>query len=130
MTPKKLQAKLDKLEAEYEKAKEALAKEYFEKRIVPYCDEHKLSFTMMNGVPRFINLQSEYVSLPRFLSNIVDVSDSEGNRIMWDLPEYKYSPEVCANQADHKFWSARSDHIAEAFGNDMTKVALYHAFSV
>lgn len=130
MTPKVLQGKLDKLYAEYEKTKEVLAEEYFNKRIKPYCIENKLSFTMVNGLPRFINLQSEYVSTPKFIQNIVDVSDPEGNRIMWDFPDYKYSPEVCANKADHKFWSARAEHIAEAFGNDMTKVALYHAFSV
>lgn len=85
---------------------------------------------MMNGVPRFINLKSEYVNVPKFTLNIVDVSDPEGNRIMWDFPDYTYSPEVCANEADHKFWGARGDRIAEALGNDMTKVALYHAFSI
>lgn len=109
MTPSQITKKLKKLEADYIKQKELLARTVFEKRIVPYCQKHKLSFVMMNGIPRFTNANDEYVSLPKFMDSIIEISDSEGDCLMWYFDSYKHNPTVDFNSADHKFWLSKND---------------------
>lgn len=129
ITPKQVQEKLDKFyDNVYIKGLEEIAKEFFDQRIVPYCQKHQLSFTMMNGLPRFVDQGNNYVSLPRFMQNIVDISDREGNRLMWHMPDYKHQPAVDFNTADSKFWNKRAEHVKEQVGED--NMLLYFAFSI
>lgn len=87
----------------YEQEFEKLAMEVFHSRIVPYCQYNKLSFTMMNGIPRLINANNEYVTPPKFIVNIFDIEDNHGNKLLWQITEsYKYNDSVDFNMADFK----------------------------
>ena len=103
MTPKQLEFRIKAAEAKFMAECQEIADEFYRTRVKPYCQEKQLSFTMMNGLPRFINAENEYVVLPRFFKNICDHADSNGNRIMWLLPDYKYKPSVDFDAADTKW---------------------------
>ena len=49
----KLQKLVDHLDAEYERRLEFLAQKLLNEHVIPVCERQKLSFTVMNGVPRF-----------------------------------------------------------------------------
>ena len=102
MTPKIMQTKLDQLQARFEHDKELLANEFFEARIVPYCQNKQVSFTIMNGRPLFCDADNNPIKTPAFVLNFFDVADVEGNRLAWLLPSYKYKPEADFNEADKR----------------------------
>lgn len=102
MTPKTMQTKLDQLQARFEYDKQLLANEFFEARIVPYCQTKQLSFTIMNGRPLFCDANNNPVKNPLFIQNFFEVADEEGNRLAWLLPSYKYKPETNFNEADKR----------------------------
>ena len=89
MKPYQVRAQIERLEKNYRDELAALAQEVLEDRIIPYCDEHKLSFTMMNGIPRLVGENGEYVCLPQFMCNFMDIADSNGDHLMWYMDDYK-----------------------------------------
>ena len=52
--PMKLQKLVDHLDAEYKRRLEFLAQKLLNEHVIPVCERQKLSFTVMNGVPRFV----------------------------------------------------------------------------
>lgn len=79
-----------------------MADEIFTKRIIPYCQDKKLSFMMINGIPRLVDQNDEYVQPPKFIVNLFDITDSNGQRLLWQLTrDFKFREDVDFNKADH-----------------------------
>jgi hypothetical protein len=131
LTPKKLQNQIDKLYNDvYLKEFENTAKNYFDEKIKPYCVKNKLSFSVMNGIPRMVNQENQYVRIPKIIENILDISDPEGIRIIWYLPNYKYSEKADFNEADTNYWTNRAKARLKTCGGDELKASLSLAFSI
>ncbi|ELW78174.1 MULTISPECIES: hypothetical protein [Acinetobacter] len=102
MTPSQIEKRIKKLESKYESDFEKLADEIFTKRIIPYCQDKKLSFMMINGFPRLVDQNDEYVQPPKFIINLFDITDSNGQRLLWQLTrDFKFREDVDFNKADH-----------------------------
>lgn len=102
MTPAKILNRINALQKQYEQELRNLADEVLKNRIIPFCQEHKLSFVMMNGLPRLVNESNEYVALPRFMHNLFELADEKGDRLMYWMNDYKYSESIDFNEADIK----------------------------
>ena len=61
----KLQKLVDHLDAEYKRRLEFLAQKLLNEYVIPVCERQKLSFTVMNGVPRFVGQSGDYVDVPK-----------------------------------------------------------------
>ena len=57
----KLQKLVDHLDTEYERRLRFLAQKLLNEYVIPVCKRQKLSFTVMNGVPRFVGQSGNYV---------------------------------------------------------------------
>ncbi|NNP70423.1 hypothetical protein [Acinetobacter sp. Ac_5812] len=102
MTPAKIKKRIDAFQKQYEEELRNLAEEVLQNRIIPYCKEHKLSFVMMNGVPRLVNQSNEYVVLPKFMRNLFEVTDDHGDHLMYWMNDFKFSDTTDFNEADEK----------------------------
>lgn len=100
MTPSKILKKIESLEKKYSDDLKKLANEIMDKKIIPYCQEKRVSFLMMNGIPRLVDENNEYVDLPKFILNLYEVSDSNGDRILYYCKDYKFSETVDFMKAD------------------------------
>lgn len=124
MKPSQILKRLEKLEKQYFDQFTELADEVLESRIIPYCKEHRLSFVMMNGIPRFINQDNEYVKPPRFIHNLMEITDSHNNPILWQLSkDFKFSDDLDFNAADEKH------HSKKYAGRSLVSLVFSPAFS-
>ena len=103
MKPSQIEKRIALLEKKYLDELQKLADEVLDKRIIPYCQKNKVSFMMINGVPRLANEANEYVALPKFMHNLFDISDSNGDKLLYQLSrEFKFSGNIDFNKADEK----------------------------
>lgn len=103
LTPLNLNKRIERLVRSYERGLENLAMEVFHDRIIPYCEYNKLSFTMMDGIPRFVDSNNEYINPPKFITNLFNIEDEYGNKLLRKITEsYKYDDSVDFNIAFFK----------------------------
>ena len=105
--PRKLQKLVDHLDAEYERRLRFLAQKLLNEHVIPVCERQKLSFTVMNGVPRFVGQSGNYVDVPEKLHEVFELCDCNGNRVFWYMSDFKFSEEVDFNEADTRYFNER-----------------------
>ena len=111
MKPYQIKKQIELLEKQYQDSLSKLANKVLDERIIPYCKENRLSFNMVNGVPRLINENNEYVNLPKFIQNLQEISDEVGDLLIWKLTKsYKFSDVVNYDLADRKFHDAKYEN--------------------
>lgn len=99
----KIEKKLKALKKLYDDELTKLADAIFDEKIAPYCKERQLSFTLMNGIPRLVNLDNEYVKVPNFIVDLFEICDENGHCLMYaSTKEYKFSEDVDFDKADTK----------------------------
>ena len=105
--PRKLQKLVDHLDAEYKRRLEFLAQKLLNEHVIPVCERQKLSFTVMNGVPRFVGQSGDYVDVPKKLHEVFELCDCNGNRVFWYMEDFKFNEEVDFNEADTRYFNER-----------------------
>lgn len=86
---KQINKQLDQLHDLYLEQVAEYAKLVFNAHIVPVCIKKKLSYTTMNGFPRFYNRRGNSVDMPNSLEPFFhDLQIGNGNPLYWDFPDF------------------------------------------
>ena len=109
MTPSQIEKKIEKISEKYHLEMSNLADEVLHKKIIPYCDKHELSFFIINGIPSLVDKNNNYVSLPKFILNLYNICDENGNKFIYYMNDY--------NPLKHNLLSADEKHFANKYKN-------------
>lgn len=107
MIPSKLKKRIEKIQDKYNSEISQLANEVLYKKIIPFCNKNELSFFMINGIPRLVNKDDNYVPLPLFIKNLYEIHDKNGDNLMYFITE-DYNPfKYDLNLADRKNFNGK-----------------------
>lgn len=70
-----------------------IANDVLNNKIIPYCEEKKLSFMVVNGIPRLLDKNNHPVNLPNFMVRLYEITNEFGEYLVYQiLKDAKYTP--------------------------------------